>query len=52
VQELTECIYCGRDVIHLDPADIDDEEGWAIRAPEHEPDCEWILTRAHHIADD
>jgi hypothetical protein len=48
----TECIYCGRTVSGTGeeptPA-VADDDAWAALAPQHEPDCEWITTRAHRI---
>lgn len=50
--ETTICIYCDREV----PApasepvpDVRDDEAWEALAAEHEPDCEWITTRAHRV---
>ena len=59
--ELAECIYCynngylgdaaSRGYVHLVttlevPASWDDEM-WEALAEEHDPECEWIATRAH-----
>ena len=42
-----ECLYCYNPVGTLDvPASWDDEM-WEALAEEHDPDCEWIATRAH-----
>lgn len=44
------CIYCEKLVSDrtVTPRPSDDET-WAELAPEHEADCEWILTRAHWL---
>ena len=41
------CVYCGRIVERIDAVPVDDDEAWANLVPEHDPDCEWALTRAH-----
>lgn len=28
----------------------DDDELWALIAPEHDANCEWVATRAHRLA--
>ena len=43
-----ECIYC-YNIVSEDgevPA-VDDDEMWDAIAPEHDPECEWVVTRAH-----
>ena len=45
-----ECIYCGYECDATDEApDTDDDEAWASLAAEHDPDCEWVRTRAHRV---
>lgn len=49
------CIYCGK--MQPDPASlvvpkVDDEEGWAAAAGDHEARCEWVLTRAHQLPEE
>ncbi len=42
------CIYCGNlvdDALMVPPAN--DDNAWIALAPGHQPDCEWIATRAH-----
>lgn len=49
----TECAYCGRDVPTDDgpvPPHTDDD-AWDHLATHHDPDCEWIRTRAHTLQD-
>jgi hypothetical protein len=46
-QAREECAYCGADVLCEEPPPEDDEAAWARIAQEHDPDCEWVLTRAH-----
>jgi hypothetical protein len=48
--EFEECAYCGANIVGSDvgrvPA-VDDDEAWERLAAEHDPECEWIATRAH-----
>lgn len=46
VPRTVECAYCAADVAPRDPAQMD-EDDWEKEAEAHEPDCEWIATRAH-----
>lgn len=48
---LDSCVYCDHATTHeLERAcPTQDEDGWAARAQEHAPDCEWVRTRAHSI---
>lgn len=34
-------------VTTLEVPDVDDDEMWQILGYEHDPNCEWILTKAH-----
>jgi hypothetical protein len=45
---ITECIYCNREVEESEtvPGPHDDE-AWRKLAAQHNPACEWALTRAH-----
>lgn len=52
--ELTySCAYCGREVRCLPEstpvAGASDDEAWGELAEGHEPDCEWVQTRAHRL---
>ena len=43
-----ECIYCFNLVTEVEPVPAVAEcTMWEAMAPEHDPDCEWIVTRAH-----
>jgi hypothetical protein len=44
-----ECIYCYNLTTEGDAPTVDDDEMWDAIAPEHDPDCEWVVTRAHRI---
>jgi hypothetical protein len=47
-----ECIYCQSYIEAGDFAavpDMDDGGEWSRLATQHQPDCEWIYTRAHRI---
>ena len=49
---MARCMYCECDLTDetILPS-IGDDPAWQALAREHAPDCEWILTRAHRIAD-
>ena len=51
--ETTECAYCNHDVPYMDESqqvpDVTDDEAWEDLAKYHDPECEWIVTRAHRI---
>lgn len=47
-----ECAYCGHtqaDDYNEDQAvpSVHDDEAWEALATYHDPDCEWLTTRAH-----
>ena len=44
-----ECLYCYNLVTTWkpNPPNVEDSEMWDVLAGEHDPDCEWILTKAH-----
>ncbi|MDA0771073.1 MAG: hypothetical protein O2821_12765 [Chloroflexi bacterium] len=44
-----ECAYCYNLGTSLDVPDVADDDMWDILAGEHDPDCEWITTRAHRV---
>jgi hypothetical protein len=46
-----ECIYCGYEVVERDVPDLDDNESWSVEAQQHDPTCEWVMTRAFRIPD-
>ena len=46
--ETIECHYCGYDAPEIDAVpDVNDDEAWLALEADHDPDCEWICTRAH-----
>jgi len=48
-----ECIYCFNLVTEVEPVPAVAEcTMWEAMAPEHDPDCEWIVTRAHRYFGD
>jgi hypothetical protein len=42
-----ECAYCYNLVTTLEVPSVADDEMWELLAEEHDPECEWIATRAH-----
>ena len=52
VHQVSQCAYCFAEVennpdVSL-PA-VDDDEGWAREAEQHNEGCNWIKTRAHRL---
>jgi len=50
--EKTECIYCHHKISDKNAEivpDVYDDDAWEELAQEHDPDCEWIKTRAHRV---
>lgn len=45
-----ECAYCFNLVTTLEVPSVADYEMWGLLAEEHDPECEWIATRAHVTA--
>jgi hypothetical protein len=44
-----ECIYCYNLTTEGDVPAVDDSEMWDLIAQEHDPECEWVVTRAHRM---
>lgn len=47
------CVYCDTELPKGSGKDVpkaSDDEAWETLAEDHEPDCEWIATRAHRRA--
>lgn len=44
-----ECVYCYNLVTTLEVPEINDDEMWDALAGEHDPECEWVATRAHRL---
>lgn len=42
-----ECPYCYSLVTPVETPATTDDRMWFLMGAEHDPDCEWILTRAH-----
>lgn len=47
--ERTECAYCGHMVREHEAPPVTDNETWDDIAPDHDEQCEWVVTRAHRI---
>lgn len=47
------CAYCDAiipEINHLSPVpDVADDFAWETESSRHNPDCEWITTRAHRV---
>jgi hypothetical protein len=47
--ETETCIYCDAEVPSRPVPDADNDTAWGIEALDHNPGCEWVVTRAHRI---
>lgn len=48
------CAYCGAIVLNAGEyvPPVDDDKAWDDLEGQHEPDCEWVITRAHRLCGD
>jgi len=44
-----ECIYCYSLTTPVDVPTVGDDAMWDAIAGEHDPECEWVQTRAHRL---